>query len=236
MKKYLFCLMVGITLVVACSNEDADGGCYENWSSENKPAWLQDKVNDIVRKESGSSSYYLQLIMSAYSYKYKNNIYVAVQYAGILGDKVVQNIEYYTSTGAKVTSEKVRKAYDNSESVLLWTNRLGDKELKITGVMLGGVGNPTWLQAEIERLSDKKILNIGIYSIEYGSNTYVAVKHLILNEKNEIESRVVYYSDGGDCIETSDMVFQELDKLFNHGTNLNLLWNVFLEYNSSYCP
>lgn len=54
MKKYLFCLMVGITLVMACSNEDADGGCYENWSSENKPAWLQDKVNDIVRKESGS--------------------------------------------------------------------------------------------------------------------------------------------------------------------------------------
>lgn len=229
MKKYLLCLMVGITLVMACSNDDADG-YYENWSSENRPAWLQDKVNDIVHKESGVSSYYPLLIMSAYSYEYKKNTYVAIQYSGILGEKVVQNIECYTSSGGKVTSEKVRKAYDNSESVLLWTNRLGDKELKITGVAIGGVENPTWLQAEIERLSDKKILNIDIYSIEYDSNTYVAVKHLILNEKNGIESRVVYYYDGGDRVETSYMVLQELDKLFNHGTNMGLLWNVFLEY------
>lgn len=230
MKKYLLCLMVGITLVMACSNEDADGGCYENWSSENKPVWLQDRVNDIVHKESGVSSYYPLLIMSTYSYVYKKNTYVAIQYSGIPSETVVQNVECYTSSGGKVTSEKVRKAYDNSESVLLWTNRLGDKELKITGVTIGGVENPTWLQAEIERLSDKKILNIGIYSIEYGSNMYVAVKHLILSENNEIESRVVYYSDDGDRVETSDMVFQELDKLFNHGTNMGLLWCVFLEY------
>lgn len=71
MKKYLLCLMVGITLVMACSNEDADGDCYGNWSSENKPVWLQDRVNDIVHKESGVSSYYPLLIMSAYSYVYK---------------------------------------------------------------------------------------------------------------------------------------------------------------------
>ena len=51
MKKFLLCLMGGNTLVMACSNVDADGGCYENWSGENKPGWLQDRVNDIVHKE-----------------------------------------------------------------------------------------------------------------------------------------------------------------------------------------
>lgn len=231
MRIYSLIFVLCIGLFVGCSKDDSDS-YYGDWSPDNQPEWLQDAVNDIVRNESGVSSYYPQLIMNAFSYKYEKSTYIAIQYSGILGDKIVDHIEYYTNSGNKVTSKKVQKAFPSAEPVLLWTNQLGAKEgsLHMSGVTICGVKNPLWMQNEIDCLLNEEILSLSIFSVEYNSYTYVALQYAGLNKNKEIVNNIIYYTCDGSEIGTSDSMFQELNKLYTNGTNLNLLWSVYLEY------